>query len=241
MNSVLVKIWLGVLLLALGGYGGYTALRLGGMFDADEKPEDTAPKIVELKLGDPILPALADVKLIQSSGANMRWEELKGQPWVANVFFATCPTECILISHQMRNMQFSIPGVRFVSITCDPERDTLGALQKYAAQYHADPTRWFFARGEMTEINRASEAIFGFGVKRVQHLPYLVLIDREGKFVGMYSGISKESMDELREKLMQLTEPAPRAPEPDITPGEMALSTANDGQGNSESNTFKEH
>jgi protein SCO1/2 len=238
MNSVLVKIWLGVLLLALGGYGGYTALRLGGYFDANDKPEDAAPKIVELKLGDPILPALADVKLIQSSGANMRWEELKGQPWVANVFFATCPTECILISHQVRNIQLSIPNVRFVSITCDPERDDLEALQKYAKQYHADPARWFFATGEMTEINRASEAIFGFGVKRVQHLPYLVLIDREGKFVGMYSGVSHESMNELRRKIARLTEPAPRSPEPDTTP--VDLPTAGDGRGNSEPNISKE-
>jgi protein SCO1/2 len=215
MNSIVVKIWLGILLVALGGYGGYTALKLGGYFDADDPSKNSAPKIVELKPGAPILPGLADVKLIQSSGANMRWEEFKGQPWVANVFFATCPTECILISHQVRNLQLTIPDVRFVSITCDPERDNLEALRAYAKQYHADPTRWFFATGEMTEINRASEAIFGFGVKRVQHLPYLVLVDRDGKFVGMYSGVSHESMNELRAELTRLTARAPRATEPD--------------------------
>jgi protein SCO1 len=222
MSSVLVKIWLGVLLLGLGAYGGYTALRLGGFFDADSKPEGERT-IVELKPGEPIMPALADVKLIQSSGANLRWSELKGQPWVANVFFATCPTECILISHQVRNLQLTTENARFVSITCDPERDDLEALQKYAQQYHADPARWFFATGEMTQINRASEAIFRFGVARAQHRPYLALIDRDGKFVGMYSGISHESMNELREELAKLTATAPRATEPDVTPDELPV------------------
>ncbi len=221
MNSVLVKIWIAVLLAAIGAYGVFTALRMAGYFAAEDQPTEPAPKIVELKPGEDILTSLADVKLVERSGANLRWSELKGQPWVANIFFATCPKECILISHQVRLLQHNTVGVRFVSITCDPERDTPDALQKYAQQYQADPQRWFFATGDMQQIQRASEAIFGFGVKRVEHAPYLALIDRDGKFVGMYSGISTQSMKELRAELAKLLSPD-RPVSPDRATNEQA-------------------
>jgi protein SCO1/2 len=180
MNGVLVKIWVGVLLLAVGGYGAYTALRASGYFAAEPQPTEESPKVVELKPGEALLPQLADVKLVERSGANFRWSQLEGQPFVANVFFSNCMKECSILSAQIAYLQRAVPDVRFVSITCDPDRDTLPTLQRYAEQYQAAPGRWFFLTGDMRDIQRATTVLFGFPTKRIDHSPYLALMDADG-------------------------------------------------------------
>ncbi len=204
MNGVLVKIWVTVLLVAVGGYGTYTALRLGGYFAPEAKPPEESPRVVVLEAGTKLLPELTDVKLIERSGANFRWSQLEGQPWVANVFFTTCTKECTLVMHQIRGLQEQLPDVRFVSITCDPERDTLEALRTSADNLRADPSRWFFVTGDMRDIRRATEVMFGFPTKRIDHSPYLVLMDAEGRFVEMFNGLSYQGMRELAAKIEQL-------------------------------------
>jgi cytochrome oxidase Cu insertion factor (SCO1/SenC/PrrC family) len=211
MNSVLVKTWVGVLVLVVGGYGAYTALRMNGYFSADAKPTEEPPQVVDLKPGAQPLPELADVKLIERSGANFRWSQLEGQPWVANIFYTQCKKECTFISHQIRGLQTDLSGVRFVSITCDPDDDTPERLREYADGLSADPARWFFVTGDMREIKLASKALFGFALRREEHAPYLALMDSESRFVGIYDGLSRQSIVELEAKIKELQVPAAAA------------------------------
>ncbi|MEX2185695.1 MAG: SCO family protein [Pirellulales bacterium] len=215
MNSVLVKIWVGVLLVAVGAYGTFTVLRKSGYFATEAKPEEEPPQVVELKPGAQPLPELADVKLIERSGANFRWSQLKGQPWVANVFYTQCKKECTFLSYQIRGLQNDLPGVRFVSITCDPDDDTPEKLRQYADDFTADPARWYFVTGDMRDIKRASKAIFGFALAREEHAPYLALMDGESRFVGMYDGLSRQSIAELEAKVKELQTPKPEQGKPD--------------------------
>lgn len=204
MNSVLVKVWIGVLLVALGGYGAFTILRMGGYFAEDAPPPAEPRRIVELKPGEELLSQLADVELVERSGANFRWSQLEGQPWVANVFYTTCTKECVMLSAQVGYLQRSLSDVRFVSITCDPDRDDTSTLRKYAEQYQADPARWFFLTGDMRDIRRATEVLFGFPTKRIDHSPYLALMDAQGRFVEMYSVTQPRTVEMLKAKIKEL-------------------------------------
>jgi protein SCO1/2 len=204
MNSVLVKIWMSVLIAAVCAYGAYSVMRSRGYFDDPPPPVEEPIQVVELKPGSQPLPELADVKLVERSGANLRWNELQGQPWVANIFYTRCQKECSMLSMRIRELQQTIPDVRFVSITCDPNNDKIEVLRAYADSLQADPLRWFFATGDIRDIQAASRALFGFAAKKLDHSPYLALMDREGKFVDMYNGMSTASVQELAEKLKEL-------------------------------------
>ena len=74
---------------------------------------------------------------------------MKGKVWVATYFFTTCPGSCIRLNQNiqfMHNMP-ELKDVTWVSITCDPDNDTLEVLRKYADRWQADPERWLFCRG----------------------------------------------------------------------------------------------
>ena len=77
-------------------------------------------------------------------------------------------------------------GVKFVSITVDPENDTLDELQKYAKHFGADAERWLFLTGPEEEIRRVCTDDFQLAFGRAVHSDRLVVVDRTGVVQGAY-------------------------------------------------------
>jgi len=75
--------------------------------------------------------------------------------WVANFIYTHCTDTCPLQSARMAALQRDFAeeqGLRFLSITVDPKRDTPGVLAEYAARYDADRDRWWFLTGDKDAI-----------------------------------------------------------------------------------------
>lgn len=84
---------------------------------------------------------------------------LLGRVWIADVIFTRCPGPCLKMTHQMKELQESIPpaaNLRFVTLTSDPDYDTPPILQKYAARFDADTNRWMFLTGLKSEVRNFS-------------------------------------------------------------------------------------
>lgn len=81
-------------------------------------------------------------------------ETLRGQPWVANFLFTSCPTSCPPLAEATAKLQAKVAawraegGPRIVSFTVDPVTDTAEVLRTFARRYGADPTIWSFARAD---------------------------------------------------------------------------------------------
>ena len=145
-------------------------------------------------------------QLTERSGQPFDSASLKGQVWVADFFFASCPGICPMLTARMAEVhrQFAgKDGVRFVSITTDPATDTPAALREYAERFKAD-ARWVFLTGEKASIWNLCQTGFKLAVadspkspEPITHSSRLVLVDQTGTVRGTYEGVGEEGPEKI--------------------------------------------
>jgi len=151
----------------------------------------------------PKLGAVPPFEFTERSGTTFGDEQLKGKVSVVNFIFTNCEGPCPMMSSKMallRN-EFQNEGrVQFVSISVDPERDTLEALKAYAGRYQADDGRWFFLRGPPGGVSQLLLSGFKLSSEElpVMHTTRFVLVDREGEIRGYYDPLDPEGFKILK-------------------------------------------
>ncbi len=145
--------------------------------------------------------------LIERSGSKVSLADLKGKVWVADFVFTHCAGPCPLISSKMAKLQKAVSdldGVRLVSFTVDPDRDTPEVLREYAQHYLADPERWVFLTGPKQPLYHLIGDGFHLAVEEegsdtgaVTHSTRLVLVDRQGRIRGYYDGSDPGTIEAL--------------------------------------------
>lgn len=171
--------------------------------------------------GEP-LPVLGEVPAFELTSQDERRvtrEDLRGQVWVAEFMFTSCAGICPMMMRNMQAVHASVkdePGaeaLRLVSITVDPEHDTPEVLRAYAADHGAEGEPWLFLTSDQRDaIWRLSEQGFMLGVQEapenplmpINHSGRFVLVDREGRIRGYYSGTTPEGRDALVADLKRL-------------------------------------
>ncbi len=156
-------------------------------------------------------------ELTSQAGQTVTQSDLLGRIWLANFVFTRCPSVCPLLTAKFHGLQGKVrdlEGVRFVSISVDPEYDTPEVLKAYAERFEADPERWLFLTGPLSEIERT--VVKGFKMHRgnpepsaadptlveIMHGEHFVLVDAEGTIRGYYQSDDaglKELESDLRE------------------------------------------
>ena len=110
-----------------------------------------------------------------------------------------------MMSSQMRKLQDTLPAeIQLVSITVDPSRDTPEVLAHYSKQYGAD-SRWMFLTGDKQALHDLSIKGFKLGVDDTQgteaepitHSARFVLVDRDGRIRGYFSGTEEDALNTL--------------------------------------------
>ncbi len=149
---------------------------------------------------------VGEFNLIDQEGNSVTRESLLGKPWIANFIFARCALQCPATCKKMMEMneQLKDVDVRFVTITVDPEYDTVQIMKNYAEIWQAKPERWIFATGEPEEVWRLIREGFqvsaweNVGSKKTPgmefaHDNHILHIDKEGHILGRYhSGVDTE-------------------------------------------------
>jgi protein SCO1/2 len=153
------------------------------------------PKPPALKL------PLASFELTNQRNQRVTLADLRGKVWVADFVFTSCPTVCPKLTKDMARIQHRTKNLgqafNLVTFTVDPENDTPERLAAYAAQYHADPTRWIFLTGKLGDVETTivkgfkiamgkEETEKGSGIFTIFHGEKLVLVDQEGMIRGYY-------------------------------------------------------
>lgn len=143
------------------------------------------------------LPVLGEVPAFQltdqlgrpfSSGS-----ALNGHVWVADFVFTNCEGPCPRMSSHMHSLQDKTDaGVKLVSFTVDPARDTPPVLAEYAKKFGADSNRWLLLTGDVATLNELDQDAFKLGSiteGEIEHSTYFGLVDKKGRIRGFY-GIS---------------------------------------------------
>jgi cytochrome oxidase Cu insertion factor (SCO1/SenC/PrrC family) len=146
----------------------------------------------------------------ERSGRRVGLADLQGKVWIGNFIYTHCTETCPIQSAQMAQLQADlrdVPGVRFVSITVEPETDTPAVLAEYARRYGADPEKWLFLTGEKAAIYRLAQEGFRLSVADPREQ---VQSPAQKKSPPARPGASgRQHSGSVREVLLWLIEPAP--------------------------------
>lgn len=123
-----------------------------------------------------------DVVLIDSNGKPMRLAEFLTQPKpvLLQFIFTSCSTVCPLLSLTFLHAQQELERVKvdsqLISISIDPEYDTVDRLKAFAKRFHAGDN-WLFLTGKKNDIRRVLSAFDALyqSDNKMYHRPLLYL------------------------------------------------------------------
>ena len=159
----------------------------------------------------PVLSELPEFSLVGVDGKPFGSAELRGQVYVVNFFFTSCRSICPAIMKGMARLQDgfaarNFAGIRLVSISVDPERDTPEVLGAYGKELGVDPLRWTLLTGDPEKVRRlvvdgfktplAAPAPEAPGPIDIAHTGKLVLVDGLGRIRGYYDS-NELGLDEV--------------------------------------------
>jgi len=212
MNNSTLPYWLTLMVLLVVSYGGWKYWQVQ-QFQSGGGIEFTSQ------------PPLEEFELTERSGKPFRSRDMLGKVWVTTFFYANCAGACPRLNGNIKmlgNME-ELQDVTWVSITVDPEIDTLERLREYAETYQADPERWLFCRGDLQYIQRVGEDIMKLPITWRGHNESAIVIDRKGEVRGMFDATSTRESKQLRKLLLKcLEEESPEIEKPTSQPTSVA-------------------
>ena len=162
------------------------------------------------KLGD--YGEVPEFDLISHTGDPLRHTDLLGSLWVGDFIFTNCASTCPMMTRTLFALADAIDpelGVRYVSFSVDPERDTPQVLAEYAQEFGADAKDWLFLTGDKQtlrdlvlkgfhlSVQDATREDLLRGAEAVIHSTRFVLVDTGGTIRGYYDGTDDEAMAQL--------------------------------------------
>jgi protein SCO1 len=131
-------------------------------------------------------------------GKTVTLDSLKGKILVIDFFFSRCPTICPEMAKSMKKLQSSFTKsndsiVQFISISIDPEHDSVPQLRKFANRYTSNHDSWWFVTGDKKEIydfalNELKASIADTNVDTAFiHTENFFLLDRNRVVRGWYN------------------------------------------------------
>ena len=150
--------------------------------------------------------AVPAFSLTERSGASFSGDNLQGRISIVDFIFTSCPGACPVMSTAMSALYRDYAQeerVQFVSISVDPETDTLPVLALYAEKYGVTDNRWVFLRGPIEEVKQLSKKGFmlAAGNLPMGHSTKFILVDTKGEIRGYYDSHDDESIRKLNKDI----------------------------------------
>lgn len=189
------------ILLRLGGPGAImllaTTAALGQTPAAHQGHENhqAAPAPGAVARVMPDQPRLDGVELVDHRGRRMRLDEAveTDEPVLVNFIFTTCTTICPVMTTGFAQFQEALGDerdrVRLVSISIDPDTDTVDTLRGYAERYHADGS-WSFLTGSPEAVVAAQRAFGAYRGNKINHTAATYLRRAPGSPWEIVDGLS---------------------------------------------------
>lgn len=105
---------------------------------------------------DTVWHQVKNIEFTNQLGKKVSLDDVKGKVLVIDFFFTRCPSICPGLARSMKRLQDSFVKndsiVQFISISVDPEHDSVPQLRKFADRYSANHDTWWFVTGNKTGI-----------------------------------------------------------------------------------------
>jgi protein SCO1/2 len=156
-------------------------------------------------VADTIYHTIANAKLQTQSGDSLALDSLRGNIYVADFFFVSCPGICPQMTNQMQRVQKAFiknENLKLVSFTVDTERDSVPVLKAYADRHNAVPGKWHFLRGSKEQVFDLAKNSFFVTAKEDEeedfiHSEKFILVDWDGNIRGYYNGLDTAKVGKM--------------------------------------------
>lgn len=155
---------------------------------------------------DTVWHKVKNIEFTNQLGKKVSLYNLKGKIVVIDFFFSRCPSICPGLAKSMKRLQDSFKKndsiVHFISISVDPEHDSVPQLRKFADRFNANHDSWWFVTGNKKEIYdfALNELKAGLADTEVDtafiHTENFFLLDSSFVVRGWYNGF--DSAKQLR-------------------------------------------
>lgn len=145
-------------------------------------------------------------EFINQDGKKVTRDDLLGHVYVTDFFFATCPSICPKMVTNMAYLQEHLKdnkNLRFLSITVNPQHDSVSVLKEYAKKVHADTENWSFVTGDVDSIYDIAFNGFFVSTQRDSiapggflHSGMLILVDKNAHIRGYFDGTTHKVIKE---------------------------------------------
>ena len=168
------------------------------------------------------LPVLSDVKpfaFTTQDGKIFTEKDMAGKVCVVNFFFTTCKGICPRMNSNMRSIYDEFKNEKdflILSHTCDPERDSVVKMKRYADSMQVDTHVWVFLTGRKDSLYYAARNSYLLddpknALKNIDdqflHTQFFALVDKNGNIVSqIFDGLKKDDLEALRSDIKKLLE-----------------------------------
>jgi protein SCO1/2 len=162
----------------------------------------------------PVLGRLSPFEFVQHNGRPFNLDSLKGKVNVVDFIFTRCQGPCPIMTSTMAQLYERFAGtdkVRFVSISVDPDYDSVEVLARYAQRHGVTDNRWIFLHGPLEEVKRISEEDFMLDAQTLPagHSTRFILVDEKAQIRGYYDSFDEASLTVLQTHLRELARKLP--------------------------------
>lgn len=133
-------------------------------------------------------------------------QTLKGNAYIADFFFTSCPTICPKVKSQMLRLRKEFADrddFKFLSMSIDYRKDSIPVLRRYAEKLGIDSRNWHLVQLRKDEINERANQFFNVAFEDesapggFDHSGRLILVDGDGHIRSYCNGTDPESVDKL--------------------------------------------
>jgi protein SCO1/2 len=186
------------------------------------------PKIIDRFKGNDLVEIgpVPKFELTDQNNQKISNKDYEGKVYVLEFFFSTCPSICPIMNKNMIEIQnefFANPNFGQVSISINPENDTVEVLKNHAKNLGVTSNNWHFLTGDKEYIMNLSNK--GFNIYAGQndkvaggfeHSGLFALVDKKGMIrcrkddqgnpIMYYDGLEKEGVNAIKQDIKLLLE-----------------------------------
>ena len=145
----------------------------------------------------PVLGKMPAFALTDIQGRKVDNASMLGKVWAISFFFSSCPKTCPAINAKLRSLAKKNPSLNLLSVSVDPERDSIEALQKYATKLDLPLDKWHLITIPRAESAKFAEDIMLYiGDSADAHNTRVLYADHFGLIRGGLSGLDPDFEDE---------------------------------------------
>ena len=155
-----------------------------------------------------IIGQVPSFSLTNFAGSIITEKQLDNRISIVSFIFTQCEGACPIMSENMSILQerfASSNDIQFLSITTDPDYDTLEVLNEYSSNY-SNKNNWYFLRGNIIDVIELSEKGFFLSAALLPagHSTRLVLVDKQLNIRKYYEGTIESNIFELQSDIVTL-------------------------------------